>query len=363
MKILIKKNVLFLSLQLLLITSCSENFSISGEVGDEVDTITLKQLDPETGDYYVLETQYPENSKYEFKVAQQPTLYSISFDDKDSLLISGLSEKNAHINCIEDIKIVDAPSSQRMKAFKLKNGELQGKYFGALKKEADAAMKANDQQALKNIQARSGEAIQAFLVEFHREIKAMDIGPEGYFALGFTDFNKDRAFVKQQLTQYKESFPNSPITRDLERRVGDSDALALGNRPPNFKLINTKGSMTELKSIEAEVLLIDFWAAWCRACRIENPEFAKLYEDYNSRGFEIISISQDKTEDKWKKAIEKDGVEAWTHVWDKNDLVSRQYGVSSLPQNILLDKAGKIVAKNVKALDLKQILEKTLYND
>ncbi len=358
-----KKNVLFLSLQLLVIVACSETLSINGEVGNEVETVSLKQLNPETGEFDVLEKQTPKNGRYRFKASSQPTLYSVSFGDQGSQLISGLSGKNVYINCLEGIEIVNAPSSQKMKAFELTNGKLQEKYFGALKKEADAAMKANDQQALKSIQARSGEAIQAFLVEFHREIKALGIGPEGYFALGFTDFNKDRAFVKEQLKRYQELFPNSPITKDLERRVGDTDALGLGNKPPNFKLKDINGSETELKSIEAKVLLIDFWAAWCRACRIENPEFAMLYQEYNLEGFEIISISQDKTEEEWKKAIEKDGIGAWAHVWDENDLVSGQYGVSSLPQNIVLDNTGKIVAKNVKALDLKHILEKTFDND
>lgn len=358
-----KKNVLLISLQLLMIISCSETLSIGGEVGGEVGTVSLKQLNPETGKFDILERQTPKNGKYRFNVSPQPTLYSVSFGDKGSQLISGLSEKKVSINFVKGVEIMNAPSSQKMKDFELTNGKLQEKYFGTLKKEADAAMKANDQQALKSIQARSGKAIQAFLVEFHREIRAMGIGPEGYFALGFTDFNKDRAFVKEQLRLYQESFPESPITKDLERRIRDTDALALGKKPPNFKLKDIKGLETELKSIEAEVLLIDFWAAWCRACRIENPEFAKLYQEFHSGGFEMVSISQDKTAKEWKKAIEKDGIEAWIHVWDENDLVSRQYGVSSLPQNILLDNTGRIVAKNVNALDLKKILEKTLYND
>ena len=76
------------------------------------------------------------------------------------------------------------------------------------------------------------------------------------------------------------------------------------------------GNIISLSLLKGKVVLVDFWASWCRACRIENPKFAHLYEEYQAKGFEIISISKDENESKWQKAIEKDRVAAWIHIWD-----------------------------------------------
>ena len=130
----------------------------------------------------------------------------------------------------------------------------------------------------------------------------------------------------------------------------------MGSTPPPFEAKDKEGKLLKLSDFKEKVLLIDFWAAWCQACRVENPKLASLYQKYQQKGFEIISISQDETKENWVNAIQKDGIDSWHQIWDQDNSISEKYSVSSLPQNVLLDKKGKIIAKNVNAEMLSKIL-------
>ncbi len=91
-------------------------------------------------------------------------------------------------------------------------------------------------------------------------------------------------------------------------------------------------------------------------CRVENPKLAVLYEKYQPENFEIISISQNESTAQWVQAIEKDGIDAWAQIQDKDRSLSTLYSISSLPQNILLDNSGKIIARNITAEELATLL-------
>jgi peroxiredoxin len=365
LSLLQKKPFMRLFFIFLLMLICSfpllaQTFAISGRVGDSTTQVLLKKLNPETGEYELVEEQSPVKGIYEFRLVPEVTLYQVIFGNKKAIPVSALSEENVLINCMDQVEIIASPSTQKMKDFEQLNKELQIKYFAQLKKEADTAMALDDQEALKSIQERSGQAIQKFLVEFHAAIEALGVSPEGFHALQYTDFNKDKEFVRDRLAKFQEELPGSPVTRALEKKVVLSAVLAVGQRPANFKLRDLKGIEFELEKVQAKVLLIDFWAAWCRACRIENPEFARLYDSFGSKGLEIVSISKDDNEETWKKAIRKDGIGAWIHLWDRDEEVSTLYGVSSLPQNLVLDEKGTIIAMNVKANQLEDILKRRL---
>ena len=105
--------------------------------------------------------------------------------------------------------------------------------------------------------------------------------------------------------------------------------------------------------------MIDFWAAWCRPCRVENPNVVALYKKYNSKGFEVFGVSLDRKKEDWVKAIEMDGL-SWTHVSDLqyfNSAAARLYNIQAIPATYLLDKEGKIIAKNLRGIALRKKLE------
>ena len=158
---------------------------------------------------------------------------------------------------------------------------------------------------------------------------------------------------------------------DIEiEKVKMLQKVSIGKIAPEFKAKNPDGEIVSLSDVKGKYTLIDFWAAWCGPCRKENPNLLEVYNNFNSKGFDIISISLDgrrgKTEGKkaWIDAIDKDGIGAWYHISNLDYFkceIAKTYGVTSIPSSFLIDENGKIIAKNLrgKALQnkLKQLFE------
>lgn len=120
------------------------------------------------------------------------------------------------------------------------------------------------------------------------------------------------------------------------------------------------GDFVKLSSLKGQYVLVDFWAAWCRPCRGESPTLVSAYNKYNKDGFTIYSVSLDEAKSDWTDAIKKDGMGAWTHVSDLKGWSCEpagEYGVSSIPANFLLDKDGKIIAKDLRGAALEAKLK------
>ena len=119
---------------------------------------------------------------------------------------------------------------------------------------------------------------------------------------------------------------------------------------PDFSAPSPSGKLLALNDVKGKATLIDFWAAWCRPCRAENPNVVKVYNKYKGKGLSIIGVSLDKTAEAWKKAIDDDGLE-WHHVSNIayfDDAIAKLYNVDAIPATFLLDENGVIVAKNLR---------------
>ena len=146
-----------------------------------------------------------------------------------------------------------------------------------------------------------------------------------------------------------------------------SEGVEVGNKFIDVKLANPEGKEIALSAIKGKVVLLDFWASWCGPCRMENPNLIKTYAHYktakfkNAKGFDIYSVSLDKSKEPWMAAIAKDKLVWENHVSDLKGWYSSAaatYGVSFIPQNFLIDGNGIIVGKNLRGEELDNALEK-----
>jgi len=139
-------------------------------------------------------------------------------------------------------------------------------------------------------------------------------------------------------------------------------SLRIGMEAPEIDLPSPEGKKIALSSLRGKYVLIDFWASWCGPCRKEMPVVVAAYKKYKSKGFEIYGVSMDKEMDAWKDAIAKDGI-TWIQVSDLqfwNCVASKAYNVQSIPFTVLLDKEGKIIAKDLRGPELEAKLKEIL---
>ena len=163
----------------------------------------------------------------------------------------------------------------------------------------------------------------------------------------------------------------SPIGVSIKKYVAQQKAqkmasrlASVGNKAPEFSAATPDGKELALSETLGEYTIIDFWASWCKPCRMENPNVVRVYNKYHKKGLNIISVSLDRPgqKDRWIRAIEKDQMD-WYHVSNLSywqDPIPRSYGVRSIPSTFLLDRNGVIIAKNLRGRALETKMDQLL---
>lgn len=152
-------------------------------------------------------------------------------------------------------------------------------------------------------------------------------------------------------------YPENEFVRHLDGRL--QSAVLQGMEAPDIALPDPDGKVRRLSDLRGKVVLIDFWASWCGPCRMENPNVVRLYHAYHDKGFEVFSVSLDKSRDSWVKAIKDDHLDWPNHVSDLKYWSSaggRLYGITSIPSTVLVGPDGTILARNLRGQELERKL-------
>lgn len=149
-----------------------------------------------------------------------------------------------------------------------------------------------------------------------------------------------------------DQMANQIAQMEIQKKA--ESAFAPGALAPDIVLPSPEGPEIALSSLRGNYVLIDFWAAWCKPCRIENPNIVKMYKKYENENFEIFGVSLDQNRDKWIEAIAKDNL-TWPQVSDLGywqSAAAKLYNITSIPYTVLLDPEGKIIATRLRGKPL-----------
>ena len=174
-----------------------------------------------------------------------------------------------------------------------------------------------------------------------------------------TDINNAIENANQQKKFLAQQEDRAIQELDQRKKLG----LEIGDKAPEIALSDVNGKIIKLSSLRGNVVLIDFWASWCRPCRAENPNVVKLYNKYKNKDFTIYSISLDQDRKKWIDAINQDQLSWPNHVSELTGWKSTpgiQYGVSSIPKTFLIDKDGIIIGYDLRGSTLEKKLSELL---
>lgn len=186
--------------------------------------------------------------------------------------------------------------------------------------------------------------------------------------MGFDNYDSENIEVLKVLHKgFEESYPGHPMTinigsqvAQIEQELKDYRDFKEKNIAPEIAFPNPDGEVMKLSSLKGKYVLIDFWASWCGPCRVENPNVVRLYNKYKGDKFEIFSVSLDKDKNKWKQAIEADGLIWKYHVseltgWETD--VVQKYQFSGIPHTVLIDPDGKVIAEKLRGPSLERKLQ------
>lgn len=349
-------------------------FKIKGQLKNIKDTVDLVYLNYSADGKRITDSAVVVKGEYEF-------VNNVKLPTRAQLLAKNSANKKARVQQKDVATIfLEASNIKIQNVDSFSNIVVKGSKAQVEYEKITAALKPfNDEmQALYKVfteQNKSGEKVAAkktedaldALEEKQREevygkyIKANPTSPIGLYALqqyaGY-DINADK--VEPLFNQLSAATQASAAGTDFKAKIDLAKKTGIGKYAMDFTQNDTLGIPVSLSSFKGKYVLVDFWASWCGPCRRENPNVVKTFNAYKDKPFTILSVSLDQpnAKDKWIKAIHDDNL-TWTHVSDLqfwNNAVAKQYGIQAIPQNLLLDPEGKIIAKNLRGETLSEKL-------
>jgi len=308
--------------------------------------------------------------KFEFKgKLEAPELLYISFGKG---LMARLFVENTEIELSADSvrqlnpKITGSKSQDEFRDFNDKSDTIN-KDLIALGKQYSAAQKSGDTILMKKLDddyTKLSEVIEKkdreFSVNFVKTNTKSFVAP--YFLLNKLSYEMELGQMDSLTNAFDTSLNKSVYVKALKERIDILKKVAIGQPAPDFTMNDSLGNPVKLSSLFGKYLLIDFWASWCGPCRRENPNVVAAFKEFSKKGFDILGVSLDKEKSKWTTAIKKDNL-SWHHVSDLQfwkNAAAKQYGINSIPSNVLLDKKGIIIAKNLRGEELIKKLKELL---
>jgi thiol-disulfide isomerase/thioredoxin len=288
-------------------------------------------------------------------------LYLIRLSNDASWLVmleSGKINFIADANNIYTQTIEGSPEAVAFSKFIVKAGESQAA-LNQINQQYNAARGMGQMQQMVNAQQQYQTKHQESQNYLRSTIETSQYPLIAVFAASLLSAEENAEYLEKFIAKANQQMPGSSYVSELNQKVNAATRLSLGRVAPDFKIKSPKGETIALSGARGKVVLLDFWASWCRPCRTENPNVVRMYDKYHEKGFEVFSVSLDQNMDKWVNAIKADNLKWRNHgstLQGWQCPVAGIYEVHSIPNALLLDKNGKIIAKNLRGEELESKL-------
>tara|TARA_B100000676_G_scaffold97620_2_gene97674 strand:- start:8611 stop:9687 length:1077 start_codon:yes stop_codon:yes gene_type:complete len=327
------------------------SIEISGD--NQYDEVRLQKVN---SDYSIelVKTGNFQDKTLEFEIfVSESTLYRLDFIGRSSIdIILNDTDVSVLINDNEGLfkyDIEGSPDTNILRSISSKISDYRSE-IRELNIEFISANEERNIQLINSIRESVSFKKNQFELSLKEFLRSVD---KSLAVLIFSDYlsiDENVVFWEGIYNSYFDEFKSNSYFINFENKLKKIKAVSVGSIAPEIILNDTNGKPISLSSFRGKYVLLDFWAAWCRPCREENPNILENYNRFKDQGFEVYQVSLDRNKEDWLRGIEQDKL-PWINVSDLKYYQSEAavlYNINKIPSAFLLDPNGIIIAKNIE---------------